>query len=225
MWSSFLRDDLSENLYAAAAPADSRARRRLTRSRTPKGAAGRGPPCALDAAARWPPASPGRSPTRQRIPATPAWESLRGPAPAAPASGRREKACKKAGAGLRKPAPPEKTPASAVWAASMVPCAMAGGIPVFPLQASPLTARGAAGACTPRNSRDPWIQLSGTRSAIHHAIQAGEASRPCAIPPLERSLGRPAAGVNATLRTPGSTRRVIDMAAPLLAVPAATASP
>src|SRR5438067_177126 len=127
--------------------------------------------------------------------------------------------------GSRAPAPADNTPASAVLAASMVPCAMAGGIPVFPLQASPLTARGAAGACTPRNSRDPWIQLSGTRSAIHHAIQAGEASRPCAIPPLERSLGRPAAGVNATLRTPGSTRRVIDMAAPLLAVPAATASP
>jgi len=39
------------------------------------------------------------------------------------------------------------------------------------------------------------------------------------------SLGRPAGGVNATLRAPGSTRRVIDMAAPLLAVPAATASP
>ena len=45
---------------------------------------------------------------------------------------------------------------------------MAGGIPVLPLQASPVAARERGGACTPRECRNPWLQLSGTRSATHH---------------------------------------------------------
>src|SRR5207302_9720519 len=45
----------------------------------------------------------------------------------------------------------EKTPASAVWAASVVPCAMAGGDPFVLLQASPEPRRAGRGLAHHRN--------------------------------------------------------------------------
>ena len=64
------------------------------------------------------------------------------------------------------------------------PCSPASGFPDGRVAA--------AGACTPQEDRDPFVQLSGTRSATHHANQAGEGSRPC-ISSSDVEYGDPAA--------------------------------
>src|SRR4051812_39776866 len=93
---------------------------------------------------------------------------------------------------LHQPAPGRKTPALAVWAALVVPCAMAGGVPVLPLQASPMAARGRRGLA--------HHGMSGPRvTAIGHEVShpSRNPGRGCfealRLPPLQEVWGERAA--------------------------------
>src|SRR5207302_8268951 len=78
-----------------------------------------------------------------------------------------------------KPPLPEKTTASAVWAASVVPCAMAGGTPVGLLQASPV-GFSAGGLHTAGADRTPldsyrargWPPITQSRQGKNRRLEA-----------------------------------------------------
>src|SRR5205823_12382758 len=116
----------------------------------------------------------------------------------------------------RAPPLPKKTPASAVWAASVVPCAMAGGTLVACFRL-PQSARYSRGLAHHRRGQDPVGQLSGTRFTTHHATPGrGKIAGPSGgivgvsplDPPLVESVERGAGEVNANillLRKPSGT--------------------
>src|SRR6266404_4588295 len=99
---------------------------------------------------------------------------------------------------------------------------MAGGIPVLPLQASPMAARGRRGLAH-HGMSGPRDTAIGHEVSHPSRIQAGIASRPCVFLLSEKS-GASERRCQRTLRPPPRTRRVIDMVALLVVGPPATAS-